>query len=680
MSKHTRRTKHALLVGIDAYPFFPPENQLNGCVHDSELMAEVLEKRFRFARRRMRSLHDSSATRADILEAMEDLLREVGEGDIVVFHYSGHGSQMLSSDPREGDGLDETLVPYDSGRRGHPNRDIRDKEIHDWILRLQRRTDAITLIFDSCHSGGAVRSLNERRVEPDLRPPGGGLEPPRTVRSAVPFAPAPSEDRGTSGWLPTNPRFVLIAASRDSESACELPAAEAGGIAYGAFTYHLCRELLAAQPDATYRDVFELSAPHVSQRFPHQHPQLEGMRDRHLFEVRVTTPDPYVSVEERSDDVATLAGGVAHGLTVGSRWNVFPPGSKHPPDTPRLGHLEVLEAAAVKARALVLEEVTPGVVTTGCRAVGSSPSGEFSRLPVAIEPPSGELGQEIEERLDLSITRRAPPTGADLLLAGLDASSLLEPCLENGREPSFRCFEVHLKGGPQNAHGAHWLAIGRIGEPIAPLRPVAQQGSVETLISDLENRARYLQILTLENPDLWNPLRGQVEFEVLRRPDRDNEWQEPRVLQAGDLSLEDGDHLNLRIRHRYREPLYFCVLNLCISGSIDSLYPQPGACEALATEHLLEVGTERGNEIEVLIPPEYPFAGDPYTATGTAYVKLFVSTQPTDFSQLAQRGPKLSRPETLPTRGTVTREAGRQEDGHWFSLTKSFSLGRRARA
>ena len=60
---------------------------------------------------------------------------------------------MTHREGDEADGMDETTVPFDSGRDLYPNRDITDDEIFAWLRKLSARTDNITLIFDSCHSG-----------------------------------------------------------------------------------------------------------------------------------------------------------------------------------------------------------------------------------------------------------------------------------------------------------------------------------------------------------------------------------------------------------------------------------------------------------------------------------------------------------------------------------------------
>lgn len=149
----------ALVVGIDRYPLFGSEGQLDGCVADAREMASVLRDRFGFAASRTTLLLDEQATRGAILAALYDLAGRVGEDDAVVFHYSGHGSQRASpaENPSEPDNMEETLVPYDSGRKDpFPNRDIAGGEIHEWLLRVTRVTPYVTLILDCCHSGTAV--------------------------------------------------------------------------------------------------------------------------------------------------------------------------------------------------------------------------------------------------------------------------------------------------------------------------------------------------------------------------------------------------------------------------------------------------------------------------------------------------------------------------------------------
>ncbi len=94
--------------------------------------------------------------------------------DVVLFYYSGHGSQMSDREGDEPDFYDETIIPYDSGRMPHKNRDISDDEIYLWLRDLGQKTGNITLWFDCCNSGSLTRAAfggATRSVPRDDRPP-----------------------------------------------------------------------------------------------------------------------------------------------------------------------------------------------------------------------------------------------------------------------------------------------------------------------------------------------------------------------------------------------------------------------------------------------------------------------------------------------------------------------------
>ncbi len=195
------RRKHALVIGIDRYPGMGEKLQLRGCVNDAKLITQELCGRFGFPSKDVTVLKDEAATRDGILSAMRGLLERVGRDEVVVVTYSGHGSWMPDPDGDEPDGRDETIVPFDSGRGDHPCRDIPDDEIHAWLLDLSEVTPYITLIFDSCFSGGIVRdtfSARTRWVPPHDRP----VEAARRFRPRARGLRCSPSPKGPSGWLP----------------------------------------------------------------------------------------------------------------------------------------------------------------------------------------------------------------------------------------------------------------------------------------------------------------------------------------------------------------------------------------------------------------------------------------------------------------------------------------------
>ncbi|MEM7355534.1 MAG: caspase family protein, partial [Acidobacteriota bacterium] len=161
----------ALVIGIDEYPRFGRESQLAGAINDARAMAEALVEACGFSPDGVDRLLGPQATRRAILDALERLSQRVRSEDQVVVFFSGHGSQMTDREGDEGDGLDETLVPVDSGRTKAENRDISDDEINHWAAGVLAVTSHLTLIFDCCHSATLHRpDWRVKSVPPDLRP------------------------------------------------------------------------------------------------------------------------------------------------------------------------------------------------------------------------------------------------------------------------------------------------------------------------------------------------------------------------------------------------------------------------------------------------------------------------------------------------------------------------------
>ncbi|WP_245912503.1 caspase family protein, partial [Brunnivagina elsteri] len=148
--------KLALLVGINEYG--NGVNPLRGCVNDVLLQKELLTHRFGFDPNDIKILTDQQATRQGILTAFEEhLINQAKPGDVVVFHFSGHGSQVIDPDKDNPDGFNSTLVPIDSdyNSSGGVVQDIMGHTL--FLLMYALKTDNVTVVLDSCHSGGAKR-------------------------------------------------------------------------------------------------------------------------------------------------------------------------------------------------------------------------------------------------------------------------------------------------------------------------------------------------------------------------------------------------------------------------------------------------------------------------------------------------------------------------------------------
>jgi hypothetical protein len=617
------RPKWALLIGINRYPNFAPRGQLTGCVNDVEVMRQVLVNSFNFPEDHIAVLTDEQASREGILGAMRALVQRVGQDDIVVFHYSGHGSQMTDLEGDEPDGLDETIVPYDSGRAPHENRDIKDDEIYLWLRELTAKTSAVTLIFDCCHSGTIVRDDfggEVRWVEPDLRP--AAELPPSPIPLAFRGQLDGGRDVGPSGWLPLGERYVLISGCSQKEKSFEIE--EPAGVRHGALTFFLSKELLKAESGATYRDVFEAMAPLVSSRFADQHPQLEGARDLKIFGVDRIEPMKFVPVVQRSGDRVILGGGAACGLTEGSQWAIYPPGTKAiTPEMEPLGVVALTAVGAVTSEARLLRELQPGAVAEGMRGAEESHALE-TRMPVEVIAPSGQDVQALIEELDGSkVLRRAKRGGYAKARA-----YLLSP-----RSKVTKTSSVPQLGPLREET---WAVVGEDGDLLMPVRRRHEPGVVGLLRENLEKVARYRLVVDLENAA--SALAGKVKVEILRKTL--SGLEAPEDGTDGRPVFYEGDDLAFKISHLHEKPLFVYLLDLGLTGRVQLVYPAPGAEDCLLPAMTLEVGTQPGRELNLYIPDEFPFlsAGPGEEVEGIETLKILFATHPADFQPLFQSG------------------------------------------
>lgn len=157
LAQNTQR-KLALLVGVNEYSFSP----LYGCVNDVMFQRELLIYRFGFKPQDIVTLTDAQATRQNMLAAFEEhLIKQAKPNDVVLFHFSGHGARV--SDKPDCDSLvlklsneceNSTILPVDA-RSGGAVRDIMGHTL--FLLMSALKTENVTVVLDSCHSGGGKR-------------------------------------------------------------------------------------------------------------------------------------------------------------------------------------------------------------------------------------------------------------------------------------------------------------------------------------------------------------------------------------------------------------------------------------------------------------------------------------------------------------------------------------------
>jgi hypothetical protein len=253
--------KKAVCVGINNYP--GTANDLQGCVNDANDWSALLTD-FGFETGLML---DSQATRQNVKAALSDLVTSAGEGDVIVFTYSGHGTQVIDISGDEGDSYDEAIYVYDGT--------ILDDDLRVIIDKINPKA-TLVVISDSCFSGTVTRLIPEN-TKPRFMP-ARNISGDRVVRQRflLPEANMPE---------------ILISGCSDSEYSYD---ADINGRYNGAMSA-MALSVIKQNPKVTYNE-FHASLRKLlpSSEYP-QTPQLEGAddhKDTLLFEPFQVTPEP----------------------------------------------------------------------------------------------------------------------------------------------------------------------------------------------------------------------------------------------------------------------------------------------------------------------------------------------------------------------------------------------------
>lgn len=268
--------KRALIVGIN-YP--GTSHELRGCVNDALAMESLLKGHYGF--QDITKLLDHQATTKNILDELEKLVAGAKAGDILFFHYSGHGSQFPDNmdNDFEPDGLDEIICPVDLNWDDKMIRDDDLKRIFDKVpLDVN-----LTVVLDCCNSGGGLDQLNQfkplgeaRQVDhTDPMKEGGRFLPP------PPNAVALTESRNLTfkksrslvSNREVNKTGLLISGCQSHQTSAD---AYIGGKYMGACTYMVIDVLKSHNYDVNYKTLVQDINQRMVQNGFTQRPELNG--------------------------------------------------------------------------------------------------------------------------------------------------------------------------------------------------------------------------------------------------------------------------------------------------------------------------------------------------------------------------------------------------------------------
>ncbi len=338
LSLVSKAEKRALVVAIGKYSpesTWPSINSEN----DVPIIISALKKQG-FSQQHIAVLRNEHATKKAIVNAFNTLIKNSQAGDIVVFHFSGHGQQVSDISGDEIDGLDEALVPYDAPKTnkngaGTLDAHLIDDELNIFLTRLREKVGEkgdVLVFLDACHSGTGTRS-NTNNYSTDVYRGTNeifaipGYEKKNELaslqtKSKLYFEEISNTRSGTSFVSP----IAIISACSAEQLNKEYK--NENGIYFGSLSYAISKVLNKSTAEMSYIAFFEAIRTEMSAltgRRHYQTPQIEGYVNRTLFAGKTVNIPQYFKVNKiNKDGYITINAGTLNGIFEGAEIAFYP--------------------------------------------------------------------------------------------------------------------------------------------------------------------------------------------------------------------------------------------------------------------------------------------------------------------------------------------------------------------
>lgn len=561
------------------------------------------------------------------------------KGPLVVFYFSGHGSQLDDRRPIEGekaesldidetDGRDETVVPYDSDTNG--SRDIRDDSFKKLLSELRRYTTNVVFIADSCHSGTVSRGPGAKNIARALL----GARPNHALRGKDTDMPSDSSTITISGALSTQLSY---------EDHVVDPVTKADSID-GLLTYYLVQNA-RQYPMASYRELIQLVQNGISSTGRSQTPQVEGDIDRIAFGSEASSRLRSIGLTCKGTKCSSPSDGglkveLAAGEVVGAKSGV--PIAIYSPEARELTGARFLVASGVIESSTAFSSIgRVSLVDKGladlpplAKVVLIAPGFSDRKRRVALAmggtgpAPMKKLASQLAKNPFYEITEVTDP-GHDIQTGTLN----VELVINRGTFRAFREVrpDTAVRGIPDEDDG--YFITDAKGVPIYDLWIPNIDTASAAIQTILEKHAKIENLRALQNRA--STLNSLIKIDQIRY--KSISWlqdgkcmpvefssDESSSFAKGTPRLRKSEAFDVRVTNSSSKPLYLYLVSINAAGAIAVIFPDPvGANEIIkpGSEYL----TSGGDCASLLGFPDEEGAPAP---TGFETVKVIVSERP----------------------------------------------------
>ena len=584
--------KIALIIAISKYPSNSGWGELSSN-NDVKLIKDALLRQG-FKEENITVLTDKQATLAGMASAFDkDLIQKAKPGDIAVFHFSGHGQQIEDDNGDEGDGLDESIIPYDASIEYHPGPDhhFRDdllgQKLSELRLKLGEKGNLLVVI-DACHSGtmtrgvGKTRGTNQIYASPSFKTKTGKV---RTI-----------DDNNTYGIINDNKGVAPMAcffASSPSEQNEE--AVLPDGTGAGSLSLAFSRALSKAEKNTSYRGLFDNIKVEMSSLVSRQTPLAEGDLDYTLFGGKALgKPSYYLIQKDAKTNLLSIPIGKIYGIFTGTTIKLYKADTRDTVGVKPIATGTISDAGEYSSEIKFDQKISDAEIKNAWAYLDEINYGDLGvKIKMNLADPS--LKKDIHDMFKNIKQATITEESADLFLQnGMNAFSPDSIYLVNAGEMVI--WQTNKNLDKKDLYDTLSMKIGDYA------------------------RSKYLRNLSLTNPTY------KVSFEfvplkcVAECGTRSAKYQDDKIKTrsdaAGNITFKEGDRFRLNIiNHSDQKRLYYTILDIQPDNKINVLVPgrkdQPedfliSQEDTIKLEKIFTIGPPYGVDVLKIIASDAP--------------------------------------------------------------------------
>lgn len=592
----------ALIVAVGQYPESSGWSSL-GAANDLQLVRDALMQQ-RFPEENIAGLQDEVATKAGIVQAFRHhLINKARPGDIAVFHFSGHGQQVMDDNGDELDGFDEALVPYDSPQDFQPGiyegeRLLKDDELNALLIELRRKLGKegqVLVLLDACHSGTATRGYAPARGSWRKMAPPPYLEkaqnnPPDTGQFQE------EAERNAGKQAPLIAFFASAASQLNYEYRDE------GGNSYGPLSYAFSKVFPTLERQVTYGSFFSRIKQEMAALAPRQAPWMEGPSELAVLGGYAAPAPQHLEVLRwYGPQTLIVDAGTLKGIHAGTAIRLFPSGTR--------------DTAGV-------QPITRGVVSNAFPLISEvSLEGDIDE-----EAAAGAWGFVERQNYGSIRARLMVAPGAEALQPALLSEAAAYAALQLVRSQPDIVLEQE-----EDENGHRKLLLRSRDDYVLWASPLEGKNP-EALAEQAVKRclayaqAEFLRKLEMDNRFL------EAEMELIpvtvKRENRKFVVDEKLPLSSkagpdGVVRFREGESFIIRVTNRGVRPVYYSVLDVQADNQVQPLIPNP-VCGLGAADYYIQPGQTQ--ELDCII--------DVYPPYGNEALKLIATEEPLELRRI----------------------------------------------